>query len=701
MQTVSNLYKEILAGEHEAEIKLDVAGVEYGPDKVISVNSNQKIYEITPGIGNAVASQLDVSFYVNTAAASYDIPPMAEVIPYVRIKNATLTSEWLRKGTYYIDTRSLEKCKDSTFIFSAHLFDPMLKAENELPQTVIDNLTWPADDIDVVEAIADEMGVDVDDRTVALMGSGYQIDTPTGYSMKETLGGIAALYGGNFIITDLGKLRLLVINDYPHPDPELLADENDDYIAFGNFLILVTQEPEGYDQNGTNIKRNARQLSIAPKFDPVTRVELYAEEDVKFTAGTDTGKTLDGVSPWATQAACDAILQTVSGWEYQPLTATDAIIDPAVELGDGVLADGYFSVIAQLFVTYGKHITAEICAPFDEELNSEYRYVSPTQREINRLDGRTRVRLEVLSDSIQAEVVRATAAEGTLSSQIRITADGIVSTVAASQEKYDETGYTIDLYGYGEPDPPSGTIMHDGLTWLDQSTGTLYTFWVNPRNPTQHSWTHYPTVQLDKITEELSSSITQNANRIALVVNSSDNTINAASIVSAINSAGSSVVISADHVSLSGKTINLTGDNITISSTGFSVSAAGAVTASDLTITGGAITLGSNFSVDSQGNLTANSATLTGTLTIGGSTITAANLRYGAINGNAYYNATQSSSYAPNYLYVGTLSCTLLSASSAVTTPSINLNGDTLVKRYLGYKDASGATQYASFVCYA
>ena len=45
------------------------------------------------------------------------------------------------------------------------------------------------------------------------------------------------------------------------------------------------------------------------------------------------------------------------------------------------------------------------------------------------------------------------------------------------------------------------------------------------------------------------------------------------------------------------------------------------------------IKLGQNFKVDTSGNVTANNMTISGTLTVGGATITAAQLRQGAMEG--------------------------------------------------------------------
>lgn len=66
----------------------------------------------------------------------------------------------------------------------------------------------------------------------------------------------------------------------------------------------------------------------------------------------------------------------------------------------------------------------------------------------------------------------------------------------------------------------------------------------------------------------------------------SNGTVNAASIVAKINSAGSSVQIAADHISLKGKTIALTSDSINISSTYFNVATTGAVNCTSLNVSG-------------------------------------------------------------------------------------------------------------------
>lgn len=102
--------------------------------------------------------------------------------------------------------------------------------------------------------------------------------------------------------------------------------------------------------------------------------------------------------------------------------------------------------------------------------------------------------------------------------------------------------------------------------------------------------------------ETLYSRITQTADSISLVVNSSTGTIKAASIVAAINDAGSSVILSADHIQLDGNT-TLAGK--------FSVSGGNMVLNSGLSVSGGNIAVtGSGgisakyFSVGDSGGIT-------------------------------------------------------------------------------------------------
>jgi hypothetical protein len=166
---------------------------------------------------------------------SVTIPRMAKVRPWVRVTDGTTYSEWVPQGAFFIDTREVTQNDDGLDVLNLHAYDPMLKTEADYPST---SHSWPYSDINVVREIASTIGVGVDARTVDLMTSNYQIGLPAGYSMRETLGNIAAMYAGNFICNYDGDLLLVPINSIP-PETNYLVDQVGNAITFGGDRILV------------------------------------------------------------------------------------------------------------------------------------------------------------------------------------------------------------------------------------------------------------------------------------------------------------------------------------------------------------------------------------------------------------------------------------------------------------------------------
>ena len=92
-------------------------------------------------------------------------------------------------------------------------YDHIILTEDEFPSSTH---TWPRKDIDVVRDIAAAIGTFVDSRTVSIMNKGYSINYPAGYSMRETLENIAAMYGGSFITSDVGEVLLVRMFGIPN-----------------------------------------------------------------------------------------------------------------------------------------------------------------------------------------------------------------------------------------------------------------------------------------------------------------------------------------------------------------------------------------------------------------------------------------------------------------------------------------------------
>lgn len=245
MHVTSDLYKTILQTPgHEKEHRAFIAGVEQKILKKAETKySNLNMPPLVkgslfvgskPSVGGCVSRQIDIMIKPKGT-----IPRMAEIKLETRLVlkdfvtgEITSTSEWLPKGTFYIDTRQTDKVSGALII---HGYDAMLKAEQPfLTETTEDD--WPKPMDEVAAEIAERMGVTVDSRTVVshTLQAGY----PLGYTMREVLGFIASAHAGNWIITDAGELRLVGLADIP-PETFYLVTEDGDAILFGDTRILI------------------------------------------------------------------------------------------------------------------------------------------------------------------------------------------------------------------------------------------------------------------------------------------------------------------------------------------------------------------------------------------------------------------------------------------------------------------------------
>lgn len=116
----------------------------------------------------------------------------------------------------------------------------------------------------------------------------------------------------------------------------------------------------------------------------ITKVVLTRSNDTWFEAGDDSGDTLESTNPWATQAMAEAILAEVKGVSYLPYTATDALLDPAAEIGDSVTIGGVYSEIVSMDLDLGVAGCVGLSAPGVDEIEDEYPYKSSGDREAQR-----------------------------------------------------------------------------------------------------------------------------------------------------------------------------------------------------------------------------------------------------------------------------------------------------------------------------
>lgn len=234
MQAVSALYRQLLAANAPKEFRAIIAGVTYGQDKIVSASSKAALMDKAATIGNCAAKELNL-----VLRNPGEIPRMAQIQMQFRLNSGTQQSEWLPKGTFFIDTRD-----EGNGVLTIDAFDPMLKCDQSFT-TSGEQGTWPKTDITVVNQICSRIGVTLDARTAAILTAGYAIQYPGygegAYTMREILGFIGSMYAGNWIITDENKLRLLVLGDMPDDSTSLLITEYGEYITMGGFRIRVSR----------------------------------------------------------------------------------------------------------------------------------------------------------------------------------------------------------------------------------------------------------------------------------------------------------------------------------------------------------------------------------------------------------------------------------------------------------------------------
>lgn len=237
MHSTSDLYKTLFEAYQAgtagvvAQCKLLVGDIVLDQHTLISVVTVQRVFSTnTPSVGDCVAGEITLE----TLLPQESIPRQARMQMFVRLTDGTRYSEWIPKGVYYIDTREAV-AGQSVQRLRVHGYDAMLKTEQPYPTS---SLAWPATDLQVVQEIADYIGVSIDARTLNLLNKQHNVQYPANYTCRETLGYIAAMYGGSFVMSDIGELRLITLAGIPR-ETRYLIESNGQAITFGGVRILV------------------------------------------------------------------------------------------------------------------------------------------------------------------------------------------------------------------------------------------------------------------------------------------------------------------------------------------------------------------------------------------------------------------------------------------------------------------------------
>lgn len=155
----------------------------------------------------------------------------------------------------------------------------------------------------------------------------------------------------------------------------------------------------------TYLGRRLAEFSPGIASQSISKVELLDENgDVVGVSGSDTGRTLTALQPDGTNAMAAAILAKVSGYKHIGYEGRKALLDPAVELGDAVTVDGLYVPLIAMDMTFDPMLAPNISAPDADELDDEYPYKSPTQRQIERNMAKTRSLITKTSEAIKLRI---------------------------------------------------------------------------------------------------------------------------------------------------------------------------------------------------------------------------------------------------------------------------------------------------------
>lgn len=371
MKQTTQSYKDIFANpNHWAEHQVTINGVTYGMDAIVKLSTPGQLFDTSgPGIGSAVSREMELEFMPRGT-----IPAAAKCVVKTRIgaiDEATgfeQWSTWIPMGEFYIDSRAYDETGE---VMKVHCYDAMLKTEYVYLDKHMDSdsgASWPKQAREVYQNISADIGVTGSADVIQAIPASWVMPYPGNKTARDLLREIAVALGGNFVVNDSGLLACVRLKK----------------------STTVAQD----------LKLNVGALERGIDSGAFTKVRITGIQGVEgvteYTAGNDTGLTIEGECPWGTQAIANNVLSTIAGWVYRPYTASEALLDPAVEIGDTVKINGWTSMVAKLDRNFDKMCDATLSAPEDEELNHEYPYVytgykgnhelKKVEQEVNKVD---------------------------------------------------------------------------------------------------------------------------------------------------------------------------------------------------------------------------------------------------------------------------------------------------------------------------
>ena len=399
MRETSALYKSIRGtpGYHyNVNVICNETEEVYGMAALKSVHIKPMLFaENGPSIGNACSTECDIVLRED----SENWPRMAsfEVKIQIMSEDNTQVSEWLSMGTFFTDERAYTASGDLSIIG----FDAMLKMEQSWTDKITPPLNWPVTAsawCNMIEAagIAEFDSRNLINNVVAFIG----LDTAS--TVRDKLKDIAAAHGANWIMTDSGKLRLIPLTDPGSPDGAIAG------LAIAGVAVVGTSGGGGGSDSGAfPIGMNMRSFSSNTPLDGITGVILQTEGGSVSTAGTDTGYVLRGTCNFASSDGVAGIcLARTFDYVYRGFDAVTAYLDPAYEVGDYLLHEEIPYQMMTITWNINHRPTADISAPYEEEIDHEYEIISESAKTLRKVDAKL---LDYPTNAVMESAIRQSA----------------------------------------------------------------------------------------------------------------------------------------------------------------------------------------------------------------------------------------------------------------------------------------------------
>lgn len=200
---------------------------------------------------------------------------------------------------------------------------------------------------------------------------------------------------------------------------------------------------------GVNVLRRAKNMDVSPQFDGYSGVRIFIGTDdngdaIVIESGDTNGRTLEIKNPFGSQQMADNILADINGYQYQPMSAEAAQLNPAAEMGDGVTVNGVYSGIFVRATQFGRLMASNIAAPTDEEIEHEFAVESASDRQYTRFVQQTKGMLRVTNLAIEAEVSARTSADEAMQATLNVQASQIAARVTKTGGSQSSFGWVLN-----------------------------------------------------------------------------------------------------------------------------------------------------------------------------------------------------------------------------------------------------------------